>query len=68
MAELVWGDEYELDPELLDPPLELVLGSNVVYSEEAVGDLLATLCRLAGPRTTVLLAGELRNGERSNPV
>ncbi|KAF7098741.1 hypothetical protein CFC21_100458 [Triticum aestivum] len=67
VAELVWGDEYELDPELLlwldteaEPP-ELVLGSDVVYSEEAVGDLLATLCRLAGPRTTVLLAGELRN-------
>ncbi|KAM3196969.1 hypothetical protein ACQJBY_072573 [Aegilops geniculata] len=67
VAELVWGDEYELDPELLlwlDPeaePPELVLGSDVVYSEEAVGDLLATLTRLAGPRTTVLLAGELRN-------
>ncbi|VAI00271.1 unnamed protein product [Triticum turgidum subsp. durum] len=67
VAELVWGDGYELDPELLlwlgaeaEPP-ELVLGSDVVYSEEAVGDLLATLCRLAGPRTTVLLAGELRN-------
>ncbi|XP_020178678.1 uncharacterized protein [Aegilops tauschii subsp. strangulata] len=67
VAELVWGDEYELDPELLlwldqeaEPP-ELVLGSDVVYSEEAVGDLLATLTRLAGPRTTVLLAGELRN-------
>ncbi|VAI00272.1 unnamed protein product [Triticum turgidum subsp. durum] len=56
VAELVWGDGYELDP-----PPELVLGSDVVYSEEAVGDLLATLCRLAGPRTTVLLAGELRN-------
>ncbi|XP_044426012.1 protein-lysine methyltransferase METTL21D [Triticum aestivum] len=67
VAELVWGDEYELDPELLlwlDPeaePPELVLGSDVVYIEEAVGDLLATLTRLAGPRTTVLLAGELRN-------
>ncbi|KAF7046906.1 hypothetical protein CFC21_055896 [Triticum aestivum] len=65
VAELVWGDGYELDPELLlwlepEPP-ELVLGSDVVYSEEAVGDLLATLCRIAGPRTTVLLAGELRN-------
>ncbi|XP_044367521.1 uncharacterized protein, partial [Triticum aestivum] len=62
VAELVWGDEYELDPELLDPPLELVLGSNVVYSEEVVGDLLATLTRLVGPGTSVLLAGELRNG------
>ncbi|KAM3392809.1 hypothetical protein ACQJBY_013773 [Aegilops geniculata] len=64
VAELVWGDDYELDPELLDTeaePPELVLGSDVVYSEEAVGDLLATLTRLAGPRTTVLLAGELRN-------
>lgn len=61
VAELVWGDEYEVEPELLDPPPELVLGSDVVYSEEAVGDLLATLSRLAGPDTTVLLAGELRN-------
>jgi hypothetical protein len=34
-----------------------VLGSDVVYSEEAVDDLLATLCLLVGQNTTVLLAG-----------
>ncbi|EMS49162.1 hypothetical protein TRIUR3_22231 [Triticum urartu] len=66
-ARIAWWAAPDLDPELLlwlDPeaePPELVLGSDVVYSEEAVGDLLATLTRLAGPRTTVLLAGELRN-------
>uniref|UniRef100_A0ACD6A434 Uncharacterized protein n=1 Tax=Avena sativa TaxID=4498 RepID=A0ACD6A434_AVESA len=59
VAELVWGDDDPDDPELLHP--EFVLGSDVVYSEEAVGDLLATLNRLAGHGTTVLLAGELRN-------
>lgn len=39
-----------------------VLGSDVVYSEGAVADLLTTLNQLSGPETTVFLAGELRNG------
>jgi hypothetical protein len=34
----------------------------VVYSEGAVVDLLETLSQLSGPNTTILLAGELRNG------
>ncbi|KAF0911637.1 hypothetical protein E2562_011644 [Oryza meyeriana var. granulata] len=59
VAELVWGDEP--DPELVDPPLQFVLGSDVIYSEEAVDDLLVTLKQLAGPHTTIILAGELRN-------
>lgn len=39
-----------------------VLGSDVIYSEGAVMDLLATLLDLSGTQTTVILAGELRNG------
>ncbi|WVZ15532.1 hypothetical protein V8G54_013098 [Vigna mungo] len=38
-----------------------VLGSDVVYSEGAVVDLLETLMQLSGPNTTIFLAGELRN-------
>ncbi|KAB1201148.1 Protein N-lysine methyltransferase METTL21A [Morella rubra] len=38
-----------------------VLGSDVIYSEEAVADLVDTLLQLCGPKTTVFLAGELRN-------
>ncbi|KAF3670216.1 putative cinnamate beta-D-glucosyltransferase-like [Capsicum annuum] len=38
-----------------------VLGSDVIYSEGAVMDLLATLLDLSGTQTTVILAGELRN-------
>jgi len=40
-----------------------VLGSDVVYSEGAVVDLLDTLVQLCGAQTTIFLAGELRNGE-----
>lgn len=40
-----------------------VLGSDVVYSEMAVVDLLETLGQLSGPSTTIFLAGELRNGK-----
>jgi hypothetical protein len=40
-----------------------VLGSDVIYNEEAVDDLLLTLNQLSGQHTTILLAGELRNGE-----
>ncbi|XP_003561244.3 protein-lysine methyltransferase METTL21D [Brachypodium distachyon] len=60
-AELVWGDE---DPVLDDDgshDFDFILGSDVVYSEEAVDPLVATLNGLAGDRTTILLAGELRN-------
>lgn len=41
----------------------LVLGSDVIYSEWAVTNLLATLRQLSGNHTTTFLAGELRNGE-----
>lgn len=39
-----------------------MLGSDVIYSEEAVRDLIETLVQLSGPLTTIILAGELRNG------
>lgn len=39
-----------------------VFGSDVVYSEGAVKDLIVTLVELCGKETTVILAGELRNG------
>lgn len=40
-----------------------VLGSDVIYSEGAVDDLLDTLLQLCGTQTTIFLAGELRNGK-----
>ncbi|CAD6271267.1 unnamed protein product [Miscanthus lutarioriparius] len=60
VTELVWGDDphHEL---LKDPLPDFVLGSDVIYNEEAVDDLLATLNQLSGKHTTILLAGELRN-------
>lgn len=57
--ELTWGDE--LDHDIKDPLPDYVLGSDVIYSEGAVMDLLATLLDLSGTQTTVILAGELRN-------
>lgn len=57
--ELTWG--YNLDPDLRDPSPDYVLGSDVIYSEEAVMDLLETLVDLCGRETTIILAGELRN-------
>ncbi|KAK9266247.1 hypothetical protein L1049_000035 [Liquidambar formosana] len=57
--EFIWGDDP--DPELVEPLPDYVLGSDVIYSEGAVLDLLATLLRLCGTHTTIILAGELRN-------
>ncbi|KAM3379253.1 protein N-lysine methyltransferase METTL21A [Capsicum galapagoense] len=57
--ELTWGDE--LDNDMRNPLPDYVLGSDVIYSEGAVMDLLATLLDLSGTQTTVILAGELRN-------
>ncbi|KAL8153744.1 hypothetical protein V2J09_011504 [Rumex salicifolius] len=59
VREQIWGDDPY--PEILEPIPDYVLGSDVVYSEGAVGDLLATLSKLCGAHTTVFLAGELRN-------
>ncbi|RDY03234.1 Protein-lysine methyltransferase METTL21D [Mucuna pruriens] len=58
-TELTWGEDP--DAELVDPAPDYVLGSDVVYSEGAVVDLLETLVQLSGPNTTIFLAGELRN-------
>ncbi|KAI5683085.1 hypothetical protein M9H77_04313 [Catharanthus roseus] len=57
--ELTWGTD--LDQDLLDPLPDYVIGSDVIYSEGAVMDLLTTLMDLCGTQTTVILAGELRN-------
>ncbi|XP_057967032.1 uncharacterized protein LOC131157137 isoform X3 [Malania oleifera] len=59
VCELIWGDDP--DPALIDPMPDYVLGSDVIYNEGAVVDLLATLLQLCGAQTTVFLAGELRN-------
>ncbi|KAG8369479.1 hypothetical protein BUALT_Bualt14G0018000 [Buddleja alternifolia] len=57
--ELTWGDD--LDPDFTDPLPDYVIGSDVIYSEGAVMDLMETLAELCGKQTTVILAGELRN-------
>ncbi|XP_021804225.1 EEF1A lysine methyltransferase 3-like [Prunus avium] len=59
VMEFIWGDDPDL--ELTEPPPDVVLGSDVIYSEGAVLDLLSTLRQLCGGETTIFLAGELRN-------
>ncbi|KAL5545262.1 hypothetical protein UlMin_009046 [Ulmus minor] len=59
VTEFTWGDEP--DPQLIEPLPDFVVGSDVIYSEGAVGDLLAALKQLCGSETTIFLAGELRN-------
>ncbi|XP_050215566.1 uncharacterized protein LOC126666747 [Mercurialis annua] len=59
VKELIWGDEPDLD--LVEPFPDYIVGSDVVYSEGAVADLLDTLMHLSGSQTTIFLAGELRN-------
>ncbi|KAL7145514.1 hypothetical protein ABFS83_07G089400 [Erythranthe nasuta] len=59
VSELTWGDGLHTD--FTDPLPDFVVGSDVVYSEGAVTDLIETLVELCGKQTTVILAGELRN-------
>ncbi|XP_022725595.1 protein N-lysine methyltransferase METTL21A isoform X1 [Durio zibethinus] len=59
VKELTWGNDPDKD--LVESPPDYVLGSDVIYSEGAVVDLLDTLLQLCGSRTTVFLTGELRN-------
>ncbi|KAJ0246447.1 hypothetical protein HA466_0169860 [Hirschfeldia incana] len=60
VEELVWGDDP--DPDLIEPFPDYVLGSDVIYSDEAVHHLIQTLVQLCGDQTTIFLSGELRNG------
>ncbi|KAL0914160.1 hypothetical protein M5K25_017670 [Dendrobium thyrsiflorum] len=59
VMELSWGDD--LSTEFVAPLPDFVVGSDVIYSEDAVTDLLHTLRQLSGSHTTIFLAGELRN-------
>ncbi|XP_057543125.1 uncharacterized protein LOC130821393 isoform X1 [Amaranthus tricolor] len=59
VCELTWGED--LDPQMLDLLPDYVLGSDVIYNEDAVRDLLSTLQQLCGTHTTVIVSGELRN-------
>ncbi|XP_010037039.2 protein N-lysine methyltransferase METTL21A [Eucalyptus grandis] len=59
VKELIWGDDPDRD--LIEPLPDYVLGSDVIYSEGAVEDLMETLLQLSGTQTTIILAGELRN-------
>ena len=47
--------------------VQIVLASDVIYNENVVPELLQTLRELTDPNTTVLLSGELRNGN-AKPV
>ncbi len=55
-AKLCWGEPVGH----LRPPFDLVLASDVIYQSEAVPALLATLRKLSGPSTLILLAAEHR--------
>lgn len=57
--EFTWGENS--NREITDPLPDFVIGSDVIYSEAAVRELLETLLELSGTRTTIILAGELRN-------
>ncbi|XP_059065121.1 uncharacterized protein LOC131067122 isoform X3 [Cryptomeria japonica] len=60
VRELTWGED--LDSDLLNPLPDYVLGSDVVYSEAIVHDLLTTLQGLCGNHTIIFISAELRNG------
>eukprot|EP00252_Welwitschia_mirabilis_P000241 TRINITY_DN1023_c0_g1_i2.p1 TRINITY_DN1023_c0_g1~~TRINITY_DN1023_c0_g1_i2.p1 ORF type:complete len:264 (+),score=50.08 TRINITY_DN1023_c0_g1_i2:177-968(+) len=53
VRELVWGDD--LDSDLLEPLPDYVFGSDVIYNEEAVHDLIHTIQNLCGIHTVALI-------------
>jgi predicted nicotinamide N-methyase len=56
---LEWGEPL---PGSLQPPFELVLCGDIVYTPASVRPLLATLQQLTGPGSLVLLSCEFREG------
>jgi hypothetical protein len=58
-VQLDWGEPL---PAPLQPPYDVILCSDVVYSPASVRPLLSTLDALTGPDSTVLYACEFREG------
>jgi len=56
---LTWGEQL---PGCLQPPYDVILCSDLVYSSASVQPLLSTLSTLMGPDSTVLYACEFREG------
>lgn len=61
IAQLYWGNEKQV--EALKPPFDLVVATDVVYLEDTVKPLLATMSALAGPETVVVLGYQMRSPE-----
>ncbi|KAI5084501.1 hypothetical protein GOP47_0000670 [Adiantum capillus-veneris] len=59
VVELNWGDEAQI--KALKPPFDYIIGSDIVYKEQLLEPLVATLIGLGGPKTTILLANEYRS-------
>lgn len=59
VAALTWGEPLPGD---LQPPYDVILCSDLVYSPASVQPLLSTLSALMGPDSTVLYACEFREG------
>ncbi|KAL2924834.1 Protein-lysine methyltransferase METTL21D [Bienertia sinuspersici] len=59
VAELDWGNKDHI--QAVDPPYDIVIGTDVVYSEHLLDPLLQTIHDLSGPRTTIVLGYEIRS-------
>ncbi|XP_016453134.1 uncharacterized protein LOC107777596 [Nicotiana tabacum] len=60
-AQLNWSNQDQIKS--LNPPLDVVVATDVVYLEETVGPLLSTMEALLGENGVVLLGYQLRSPE-----
>jgi len=58
VAELDWGNH--LQAEVLEPPFDYIVGTDLVYKEHLLPPLLESILALSGPKTTLLLGYEFR--------
>lgn len=56
VKELDWGQDYSA----FAPPLDFVLGADIVFNENVLPDLMHCLKGLCGPDTIAIVANELR--------
>ncbi|CAA7398990.1 unnamed protein product [Spirodela intermedia] len=59
VAELDWGNEEHV--KAIDPPVDFIIGTDIVYSESLLDPLLRTIFALSGGRTTILMCSEIRS-------
>eukprot|EP00252_Welwitschia_mirabilis_P022108 TRINITY_DN5882_c0_g2_i3.p1 TRINITY_DN5882_c0_g2~~TRINITY_DN5882_c0_g2_i3.p1 ORF type:complete len:148 (+),score=16.18 TRINITY_DN5882_c0_g2_i3:347-790(+) len=61
VSQLIWSNGKQI--EVLKPPFDFIVATDVVYLEDSVDPLLETMNVLSGPNSVILLGYQIRSPE-----